>query len=259
MKKRLVTYLALILILFPLISASAQTAATYKQDWFSAQQSRIAGEKAHNQAVLDYAANKTPENDQRVIETTKALLNSALDEAAAWLNWKNSEAKESPEVPDSIKASIQADVNTNLAKINSLRTEVNAIKNRLDAGVVFLKMVGAYAGLLADVARNTGAMWVYIGNERINTASNFETQLRAAAEKIGNNSDIISKLDLAKSEINLAKSKVDLAEAAYKKVAVPGTPLIKFAEGNNDLTQAKTNLLNAQAQLLAAFNLIIAK
>jgi hypothetical protein len=187
------------------------------------------------------------------------LLNAALDEAAAWLNWKNSEAKESPEVPASIKANIQTDVNANLAKIASLHTEVNAIKNRVDAGTVFLKMVSAYVGLLADVARNTGAMWVYISNDRINTATEFEADLRQTADKMGNNTEIISKLDMAKSEINLAKNKVDLADAAYKKVVIPGTPLIKFAEGNNYLTQAKTNLLNAQAQLAAAYNLIISK
>ncbi len=256
--KKLFLCLVLGLLILPTLVYPA-LAAGEKQDWLNAKKASQTAVENYKQAQLDYAADKTPENDQKVIDTAKEVLNAALDEAKAWLEWKDQDAQQNPEAPIEIKDNIHADVNKNLAKIDSLRTEVNAIKTRLNVGVVFLKMIGAYVELLTDVARNSGSMWIVLADNRIATAEKYEAKLRTAAEKIDDNSEIISKLDLAQSEIELAKDKVSLAETDYNQVVLPGTPLIKFNQGNNYLNQARTNLLNAQAQLVVAFNLITSK
>lgn len=257
--KRKFTIVALLLCfsLFQVVAVYALTSSEAKQAWLGAKQTRISADAEYRQAQLDYATDKTPENDAAVISTAKTVLNTVLDEAEAWLNWKKVEAEENPDAPDYIKNNITADVNKNLAKIDGLRTEVNGIENRLQVGVVFLKMVGAYVELLADVARNTGAMWVYIGDNLVSTTEDYEAKLRQAANQLDDKTAVIEKLDIAKSEIATAESKVKVAETAYKQVVLPGTPMIKFAEGNNYLRQAKTNLVNAHLQLVHAYNLIL--
>jgi len=259
MKKTVLIISMIALLLFQISAVCALSSSEARQDWLEAKQTRFETDAKHKQAKLDYAAEKTPENDQAVIDTAKEVLDATLDEAEAWLIWKKIEAQENPNVPDDIQNSIITDVEVNLAKIDDLRTDVENINTRADIGIVFLKMIGAYVELLTDVARNTGAMWVYIGEALITTAEDYEAKLRSTAEELENNDEIINKLNLAKSELETAKNKVNIAEAAYKKVIIPGTPLIKFAEGNNYLRQAKTNLDNATRQLIHAFNLIIAQ
>ncbi len=254
MKKTLLV--AVVAALLFVQMGAANVFAASKEEWQAAKQERQTAEETYHQAQLDYAADKTPENNQKVIDTAKEVLDAALTEAEEWLNWKNADAQAS-DAPAEIKANISSDVSKNLAKINTLRAEVDGIETRLDVGVVFLKMIGAYVELLADVARNTGAVWVYTGTGLVDKAADYEAQLRTTAEELDNNSDIIAKLDIAKSELDTARSKIDVAEDAYKKVVLPGTPLIKFAEGNGYLRQARTNLLNAQAQLAHAYSLII--
>lgn len=254
--KKIILAIAMLLLLTPAFTALASGT---QQDWLNAKAASQTAQAAYNQAQLDYAADKTPDNEKRVVATAKTVLNSALDEAQAWLEWKDQEAQANSEVPADIKANISADVSKNLAKISGLRADVASITDRAGVLLVFLKMIGSYGELLTDVARNTGSEWIYLGNNRIATAESYEAKLRTTALKLDNNSEIISKLDLAKSEIDLAKTKVGLAEADYKLVKLPGTPLIKFAEGNNYLNQARTNLLNATARLVAAFNLITSK
>ncbi|MBI5071543.1 hypothetical protein HZB93_01465 [Candidatus Falkowbacteria bacterium] len=258
MKKSWIVAAVVASLLFQVGAASAITSGEAKQEWRSAQSARIEADAAYKQAQLDYAADKTPENDKKVIDTAKTVLDAALNEAEAWLNWKNLEAKESG-VPADIKANIETDVNKNLAKIATLRQDVLNIKTRAEVGVVFLKMIGSYVELLADVARNTGAMWVYLGNEIADKTAGYEVKLRAAAEKMSDNAEIMAKLDVAKSEIDVAKNKIKTAEGVYKKVVLPGTPLIMFAEGNEYLRQARLNLINAHIQLENAFNLITSK
>ena len=67
---------------------------------------------------------------------------------------------------------------------------------------------------------------------------------------------MIAKLDIAKSELETARSKINVAEKAYDNVKLPGTPFIKFAEGNGYLWQARTNMINAYQQLEFVFNSI---
>lgn len=237
----------------------ALTQSGAKGVWVDAQAARVSADAEYKQAQLDYQADKTPENDQKVIDAAKKALNAALNEAEAWLVWKRVEAQEDTRVPAEIKASIESDVAKNLTKIDGLRVEVNAIQNRGQVLSVFLKMVGGYSELVTDVARNTGAMWAHIGDELSASVENFEAQLRASALKMPNNTEILAKLDVAKSELATAKSKIELSKTAYKLVKLPGTPLVKFAEGNGYLKQARTNLLNAHTQLQNVYNSIITK
>ncbi len=253
--KKILLVLLITMLLLPGISQAA-TSNQLKQDWLNAIKIRMAAEADHKEAKLDYATDKSDENEQAVIDTGKEVLEAALDEAEAWLGWKKLEAQENPNVPDTIQTNIETDVKTNLAKIDTLRTDVKNIDSQLNLGTTFLKMIKSYLELLTDVARNSGSMWVSIGNDLIETAKTYEQKIRAAAEKLPDSDEIINKLNVAKTELQTAQDKVDFAESSYKQVKLPGTPLIKFSEGNNYLRQAKTNLLNAQQQLEHAFNLI---
>lgn len=249
--------MATVALLFSFAAAAlAFTQSEAKAQWIQAQQLRLQADADYRQSVLDYQQDKTPENDKKVVDAAKIVLTSALDEAGAWLKWKQIEAREDSRVPSDIKENIDADVEKNLATIETLRTDVADIQNRLQAGAVFLKIVGSYAGLLTDVARNTGAMWSFIGSSLAASATDFEAKLRASAAGIEDNTDILAKLDAAKAEIATAKSKIGIAGTAYKNVRLPGTPFVKFAEGNAYLRQARANLINAQVQLEYAFRLI---
>ncbi len=256
MKKTWLVAVVVASLLFQVGIASALTSSEGKQAWLSAMQARISADAAYKQAQLNWASDKTPENDQKVIDAAKTVLNAALDEAKAWLEWKEQEAKES-DAPRELKRDIENDVSKNLAKIETLREDVERIKTRVDVAGVFLKMVGSYVELLADVARNTGAMWVEFGNRIADRTADYEIKLRTTANGLVDNKDIIAKLDVAKSQIDLARTQINAAETSYKKVVIPGTPLVKFAEGNSYLRQAKINLQAASEQLREAFNLII--
>ena len=234
----------------------ALTQSEAKDAWIQAQKTRMDADAAYRQAQIDYQASKTPENEQKVVDTAKTVLSDALDEAQAWLDWKKLEADGDARVPSDIKQNIDSDVAKNLAKIDGFRTDVAGITNRAQVLVVFLKIVGGYVELVTDVARNSGSMWVYIGQQLSTKASDYEAKLRVAAADLPNNADIIAKLDSAQSEIDLANGKIEMAKAAYQKVTLPGTPLLKFAEGNEDLRGARLNLLNAEGQMEQALRLI---
>lgn len=257
MKIIIITVLLVVLVLLQAVAVSALTASDAKQDWFTSKQESQEAQTKYNTAKLDFAADQSTENNQKIIDTGKDVLNAALDEVEAWLIWKNLEAVENSQVPEELKDSIEADVEVNLAKIDLLRADVANIENKFELGVVFLKMIGKYVELLADVGRNSGKMWVHIGETHATTIENYETKLRATASEISDNDEIIQKLDLAEQELESARRNINNAETAYEQVKVPGTPLIKFSEGNNYLKIAKTNLLSAHRYLNQAYNLII--
>ncbi|OGL74328.1 hypothetical protein A3E39_04675 [Candidatus Uhrbacteria bacterium RIFCSPHIGHO2_12_FULL_60_25] len=225
-----------------------------KDAWVQAQQVRLGADAAYRQAQLDYSKDKSPAEEQKLIDAAKALMNAALDEARAWLEWKRIESSEDARVPSDIKENINTDVENNLEKISGFRADVAGVTTRAETFVVFLKIVGGYAGLLADVARNTGAMWSSIGSQLVARAEDFEAKLRAVA---ADRPDLIPKLDIARSEVALAKSKVAMAKAAYLLVKLPGTPLIKFSEGNGYLREAQLNLVQAQIQMQSVFNSLV--
>lgn len=253
--KRTVVGLALAaLLLGPAVPALALTGGEAKIEWVNAQGARLQAETEYRSATLEYQKNKTPENDQKVIAAAKAAMIAALDEAEAWIGWKRVEAAADSRVPAELKAAIERDAATNLAKVATLREEVNGVTTRLQVVAVFIKIIGSYNELVTDVARNTGAMWATIG-ERLETAGEtYEAKLREVALARPANSELIAKLDAARLELAAAKSKIALAKSAYALVKLPGTPLLKFAEGNRYLGEARANLTNVQARLWEVFN-----
>jgi hypothetical protein len=253
MKKIYVAMLFAMLLLLQVFAVSALTAGEAKQEWLDAKQESRDKQETHRDAKIDFAANKSEENRQAVVDTGKDVLHAALDEAEAWLKWKELEAQENPEVPSSIKESIADDVEDNLAKIDGLRADVDNVKNQLELGLTWLKMVGKYFELLADVARNTGLMWTNIAEDKADTVEEFEAKLRDAVEGMDNNELILGKLDMAKTELETARRNIENAEDTYKQVVLPGTPLLKFAEGNNYLRAARANLLAAHKYLNQAY------
>lgn len=258
MKKILTAIFVLAVLLFSVFSVSALTSSEAKQAWFDAREASREAQEDHREAKVDYAADPSPENEQALIDAGKIVLNAALDEAEAWLVWKNLEVGENPEIPDDLKENIQEDVETNLAKIDELRADVDGIDTRLELGLVFLKMVGKYTELLADVARNTGMVWVHIGNTYADDIEAYEADLRESAESMEDNEAVIEKLDMASDELENARENIDDAEETYGQVVIPGTPLIKFAEGNNYLRNARGNLILAHSYLEQAYRLMVA-
>jgi hypothetical protein len=242
-----------ILLLAQPLAVSAITSSEAKQAWYEAKETSRDAQAAHRQAKIAYAADRTPENEQRVIDTGKDALHAALDEAEAWLVWKDLEVDENPGIPQELKATIGQDVETNLAKIEELRDEVDGIDTRLELGLVFLKMVGKYAELLTDVARDTGFVWVHLMTMHADTVEEYEQELRTVATGMPDNDDILEALDSAAEELASARENIDQARAEYEEVRLPGTPLIKFSNGNNYLRIAKGNLLSAHGYLNQAY------
>lgn len=238
------------------LAAAALTANDARQDWYEAREVSREAQEEHRAAKVAWAADKTPEKNQQVVDTGKAALHAALDEAEAWLIWKNREAEENPELPDELVQTIGEDVGTNLAKIDALRDEVSDIENRFELGVVTLKMIGKYIELLTDVGRDTGFIWVHVMSVHAETAETYEEELRRAAEGMPENTDIIAKLDLARAEIGHAEENIDAAEGEYNQVRLPGTPLVRFSNGNNYLQIARGDLLVAQKYLNEAYVLM---
>ncbi|WP_406660695.1 hypothetical protein V7O66_12765 [Methanolobus sp. ZRKC3] len=255
-RSTLIISLMLALFLMQPLAAAASTASEAKQDWLDAKQQSLEVQEIHREAKVAWAADQTPENDQAVVDTGKDALNAALDEVESWLLWKSLEAEENPQIPEDLKQSISDDVDNNLQKIDELRGDVDAVETRLELGLTSLKMVGKYLELLTDVARNSGNVWVHVADEKADTVEHFESILREAAEDMDDNEAIIEKLDMAKVELQSARDNIDRAEAEYEQVVVPGTPLIKFSNGNNYLRIAKGNLISSHGHLNQAYNMI---
>jgi hypothetical protein len=256
MRKSIFVAFSLVLLLLSGIGAAALTAADAKQAWVDAKKVSAEAQGLHKDAKLRFVNEPTPENENDVVDTGKLVLNDALDEVEAWLVWKDLEAKENTDVAQDIKDAISGDVEKNLAKVDSLRTDVAGIKNRFELGVVFLKMIGKYMELLTDVARNSGASWVDVGEKQADKAEGYEAKLRDVAVGMDDNGVILGKLDAAKDALSSARRNIASAEAAYKQVVLPGTPLLRFSEGNNYLRVARSELLIAHKNLNEAFLLM---
>ena len=258
MKKSHIVLFLVLLILVQSTLVFALTEGEARQAWIDAKQTSRELQQIHRDAKVDYAVDRTPENDALVVSTGKDVLIAALDEAQAWLEWKQIQASESTEISEELKAVIEADIQSNLAKISDLRTDVDGIDSQLELGLVFLKMIGKYVELLTDVARDWGKILVELGNAHLSTSEAYELKLREAAQGIDDNAEIIAALDSAKNSLVEARSNVSKAEASYELVVLPGTPLIKFAEGNDYMRTARSNLLSAVASMNRAYALIYA-
>ena len=257
-KSGLVLSVIFMMILQPL-TVNALSSGEAKQLWHETKQASRDAQAEHRAAKIAWAANKTDENNQKVIQTGKAVLHAALDEVEAWLNWRNIEVEVNPEIPQNLKDSIRTDVNTNIQKINALRIEVDEVETQFELAIVFLKMVGKYLELLTDVARNTGLVWVHVANTYSDRIEEYETQLREAAEVFEDNANIIEKLDLARAELDSARTNIDNAEDSYQQVALPGNPLVMFSNGNNYMRLAKNNLLTALNYLNQAYRSMVSE
>jgi len=245
------------LLITPPPSIRAQTASEAKQVWFQAKEASRVAQEAHRQANLDYAGSKTDANNQRVIDTGKDSLKAALDEAEAWLNWVELEVMENPEVPTDLKGAIQQDVEANLVKIAALRVEVDGVQNRFQLATTFIKMVGKYLELVADVARNHGLVWVHVADAYADKVEAYEFEIREKSDGASNEAQIVAKLDEAKASLASARTNIDQAEAEYLQVKLPGNPLLRFSNGNQYLRLARNNLLSAYASLRQAYKLLM--
>ena len=212
MKRASLGIIVAVLILLQIATVVALTSSEAKQNWYDLKDASRDAQADYTEAKVAHAADPSAENKAALVDAGKIVLHAALNEAEAWLIWKDLEVEDNPEIPSNLKEAIKADVETNLAKIDTLRTEVDAVDTPLELGIVFLKMVGSYFELVADVARNTGKVWVYLGNEYIDTIEEYEAMMRAAAEGMSDNAGIIEKLDNAKAEIETAQGNVDNAE-----------------------------------------------
>ena len=257
LKKTIAVSVLFLVLVFQMFTAAALTSYEAKQNWFDARAISREKQEEHRDAKIEYAANPNPENKQDVIDTGKEVLHAALNEVEAWLIWRNLEVEENPEIPSNLKEDIQEDVDRNLRVIEDLRDDVDGIETRLDLGIVFLQMIGKYIELVTDVARNSGKVWVHVGNTLLDRAEDYETKLREAAEEMLNNEEILEKLDLAQEDLDEARENVDSAEQSYLQVVLPGTPLQKFQEGNNYMRTAKSNLISAHNNLNQAYRLIV--
>ena len=144
MKKIIATLVLVTSMATNALPALAESQNELRQTWLNAKKIRLEADAAYRQAQLDYKKDKTLENDQRVIDAAKTVLNDALDEAEAWLKWKQLEADDNIDVPEGIKNNVDSDVEANLAKIDGFRADFAGIENRLQVIGVFIKIVGGY-------------------------------------------------------------------------------------------------------------------
>ncbi|HLC46674.1 MAG TPA: hypothetical protein VJI75_02940 [Candidatus Nanoarchaeia archaeon] len=253
-KQSVLFVISLIILLMQAISVSASASTDAQKNWIDLKEATKEAQAKHQDAKLALAGDNSEQNRQAVVDTGKEVLNSALDEAEAWLEWKDAEAVENDKISDDLRNMIQDDVQKNIDKISGLKSEVAQVNNQAALGLMTLKLIGKYGELLVDVARDTGATWVYIANAYSDKLTEFEGRLRNAAK---DNSDALALLDNAKSEIDIAERNIANAEDTYKQVVLPGKPFIKFNEANTYLRAAQINMINAQASLNQAYSKII--
>jgi len=252
MKKIFVFLILGLLIAMPIVAAASVAEA--RLDWLESKEESIEARQEHREAKLKYQGNKTDENEQAVVDTGKESLHAALNEAEAWLEWKDVAAEENPWISDDLKEEIQNDVDINLEKIDELREDVDAIDTKGELFVVWLNMVGKYGELLTDVARNNGKAWVEMAEERIERMEEYEAKLREAA---GDDEDILDDLDEVLDELEKAEKNLGYAEVEYGSVTVGHNPIVNFHEGNQRMRSVRLNLQNAHVNLRQAFNKIL--
>ncbi|MBU1111554.1 MAG: hypothetical protein ABIG93_00310 [archaeon] len=259
MKRLLIAFLLISLLLVQAVAVSALTANEAKDDWKDAKEDSLDAQALHQAAKTEYAGDPSEENEDDLIEAGKTVLNAALDEVEAWLIWKDLEAEENNDVPEDLKDAIQEDVEDNLAVIDELREDVDGVDTQFELAVVFLKMIGKYFELLADVAQNSGLVWVHIGETYADDVEDYEIGLREQAEDLDDNEEIIDLLDEADDELEEARENIQDAEEAYNEIETSGQPLVKFAEGNNYLRTARTNLFSAHGYLEEAYREMVSR
>ena len=259
MKKLLIVILMISVLLIQSLAASALSASDAREDWLDTREASLEAQEHYQDMKVEYAGDNSEENEENLIEAGKEVLHAALDEVEAWLIWKDEEVDENDNIPDDLEDAIEDDVDENLEKIGDLREEVDEIDSQLELVVVFLQMIGSYFELLADVAQNSGLVWVHIGNTYAENIEDYEEGLREQAEGFDDNGDIIELLDEAEEELEEARDNIDDAEDAYQEIESSGQPILKFAEGNNYLRTARANLLSAHGYLEEAYQEMVSR
>lgn len=255
--KSILVVFIICLSLTPSSNIKALSSSEAKQAWIQAKQASREAQQAYMHASIRWAANKTQENEKALVDSGKAALQAALNEAEAWLIWVSLAVNENPEVPADLKERIQNDVDDNLETVEELRGEVARVETRAQLTLVFLKMVGKYFELVADVARNTGLVWVHVANTYANTIEGYEAEIRTAAKGIENNEAIMVELDKTVEELKNARDNINLAESEYLQVQIPGEPLLRFSSGNQYLRIARNKLLITVSHLRKAYQLLM--
>ena len=255
-KKIVLTFSLIFLVLFQIVAISALSASQAKQDWQDAKEETAKLKLIHNEAKAKWMGNKSNENVQSYVDTGKEFLQSTLNEAEAWLIWKQQEVEQDEIISEQLKIQVQEDINKNLAKIEELRGNVEGATTKVSVDLFAVGMVVGYLDLLTDVARDSGLIWVEKLNQYIDTIESYESSLRETAQTMENNQEVLNNLDLAKESINEARENINKAELSYQLVVQGGTPLIKFNEGNQYIRTAKANMLSANNNLKTALGLI---
>lgn len=256
LKPALLTLVIGLLLVQPM-SIGAITTAEAKQLWYDAKAASRTAQDVYRKTNIDYAADKTEANNQKVIDSGKAVLQAALNEVEAWLKWVDLDVAENPEVTPNLKATIHQDVVANLAKIGVLRGDVKEVQNRIQLVTVFLKIVGKYFELVSDVAKNTGLVWVNLADTYVVKIEEYEAELRLNSKGATKESEIVAKLDEAKKTLATAKTNIDSAESEYLQVKIPGNPILRFSNGNQHIRLARNNLISAHASLKQAYKLLM--
>jgi hypothetical protein len=242
-KQMLIATFFVTLLLFQVVSVAALTASQARDNWLDAKEESLEAQSRHRNTKTTYGQN-TPE----ALETGKESMHAALNEAEAWLIWKEAQANENSEIPDNLREDILADIENNKGKIKSLKAEVDAVNSQIELAATFLKMIGKYTELLTDVARNSGKIWVFVANERIKDLESYQIKLKEFAEDRDNGPALV-KLNDASEKIEEAKSNIDNAEEYYNRVQIRTNPVINFHEGNKRLRFARMDMLEAHIRL----------
>ena len=247
MKKQLIIMFIFAILLLQVVAASPGEA---KSNWLELKDVSKEMKSAYKDAQKEFKNNKTDENKQILVDAGKDLLNAGLDEAEAWLLWKQIQVAEDPKAPEDLAQKIQEDITKNLDKIEGLRTKVDNVGNQLQLGLVFIEMVVEYRSLIADVSNNMGNAFIHKANEMLETANAMEEKLRELAE---GNEKAISYLDEAKADLESAQSHVGEADTNYDSIKVPGKPLVDFHQGNIHLREAKQDFVSAHQNMKKAY------
>ena len=100
----------LIITLLLVQSVFALSAGEARDEWKHLKDVSKEKRAMHQDAKLEFSLDKSDENRQAVVETGKDSLNAALDEAEAWLVWKDLEAKDNDDIPSELRNTIRDDV-----------------------------------------------------------------------------------------------------------------------------------------------------
>ena len=255
MKKTIFIFAIIAIFLLQVVAVSA-TAEETKIAWKDAKEISKEKRNEYRDVQKEFRKNNSEENRELLIEAGKETLHAGLNEAEAWLLWREEKSKEDTKFPEELKEEIQSSIDENLAKIESLREEIDAIETQIELGVTFIDMLFKYREVLSDVSKHTGNSLIYLAEQKLEKSTEFEEKLRVIAEGYEHEAALES-LDNVKESLNSAKEHIDEADEKYDSITVPGKPIITFHEGNKHLKDARKSLIDAHKNLREAYRLLL--